>query len=388
MSDRFRFTGIIILVIIFFCSLSCFEKKTTDPDSGRPDAPSNPTPAIGAIDQPLDLTLSWSCSDPEGDPLTYDIYFGTTAIPLLRSENRYIPQYEVSFLNQGTTYYWRVVAEDDEGNQGHGEVWSFTTEGEDSGGDDAWGEAELLFGGMYAPSITADGHTIYMTRNDWFYVSNKTGDTWSDPVALPYPVNDSSSNLFTGGPSITGDGSTLYFSRLAYGFSYWSSRKISGVWQEPQRVPIDTTNLWFSNNMLISWDGTTLYFNASVRQSQNEDIYYSTFNGSSWSAPQPFTAVNTEEYDELGMAAINGGGNAFYFTTRDRPEVSGTYSIWVSYKSWGSWQNPVPLGETINMPDRNSRSDPAISYDGSRFYFDASSSYPNPSGIYVATAAR
>ncbi|MCD4736948.1 MAG: hypothetical protein K8R53_12965, partial [Bacteroidales bacterium] len=41
-----------------------------------PSPPSNPSPVNGAIDQPINTNLSWTCTDPENDPLTYDVYFG------------------------------------------------------------------------------------------------------------------------------------------------------------------------------------------------------------------------------------------------------------------------------------------------------------------------
>lgn len=48
-----------------------------------PAAPSNPYPVDNAMNVPIDVTLSWGCSDPDGDSLTYDIYFGTKGNPQL-----------------------------------------------------------------------------------------------------------------------------------------------------------------------------------------------------------------------------------------------------------------------------------------------------------------
>ena len=46
--------------------------------------PTNPydlMPTNEMINVSLDTTISWSCSDPDGDPLKYDIYFGISPTP-------------------------------------------------------------------------------------------------------------------------------------------------------------------------------------------------------------------------------------------------------------------------------------------------------------------
>lgn len=375
----------LIAVVCFF--VGCFEKKTTAPESGRPEPPSNPSPPDGALNQPLDLTLSWICTDPDGDRLVYDIYFGASAFPPLLNEDNHFSEFQVSSLLFSTTYYWRIVASDDQSNTRSSDIWSFTTLDDSSGGGDGdWGEAEIFFSGRYHPTITADGGTMYMTDHSKIYVSQRSGETWSTPTALPYPVNDTSEIAFRFSPSITGDGNTLYFSEVGFPYSYWSARKVGSLWQEPQRVVLDTTGLVLMHKLCISWNGSTLWFTATTPSSQNIDIYYSTFDGSAWSAPQPFSEVNTSEYNETSMA-INAGGNAFYFTSEGRSGDPNSKSIWVSRKQSGAWQEPVPMGDAINMPDYNQVYDPAISYDGSHFYFSAYG-FPNPSGIFVANALR
>ena len=92
-----------------------------------PNQPSNPNPVNGSINQPVNLTLTWSCTDPEGDPLTYDVYFGTNNNPPLASSNQSNTSYNPGQLNNNTTYYWKIVAKDNQGASTAGPLWNFST---------------------------------------------------------------------------------------------------------------------------------------------------------------------------------------------------------------------------------------------------------------------
>lgn len=93
-----------------------------------PDLPMLIAPAYGSSDQLTSVTLRWSCTDPDGDALTYDVYFGTSDPPTHRVSAR---QTEAVLqrigLDTSTTYYWRVVAIDSRMDTTAGEVWNFRT---------------------------------------------------------------------------------------------------------------------------------------------------------------------------------------------------------------------------------------------------------------------
>jgi photosystem II stability/assembly factor-like uncharacterized protein len=97
--------------------------------SNPPETPSNPSPADGATDQPLFLTLRWSGSDPDdNDTVTYDVYFGMQKQPPLVSINSAKAEFTpLQPLLPFTTYYWKVVARDNNGRTTAGSVWKFTT---------------------------------------------------------------------------------------------------------------------------------------------------------------------------------------------------------------------------------------------------------------------
>jgi len=94
-----------------------------------PNTPSNPSPTDGATGQNLDVDTSWACSDPDGDALTYDIYFSTTNPPALASSGQTATSYDPN-LAYSTPYYWQIVAHDPYGESASGPIWSFTTKAE------------------------------------------------------------------------------------------------------------------------------------------------------------------------------------------------------------------------------------------------------------------
>ncbi|MCD4730749.1 MAG: hypothetical protein K8R74_09130 [Bacteroidales bacterium] len=91
-----------------------------------PDVPSNPSPENGAVNQSVNIILNWTCTDPENDLLTYDLYFGFEADPPLLAQGISNPMFSVNLLNYGITYYWKIIAKDIIGLKTEGPVWSFT----------------------------------------------------------------------------------------------------------------------------------------------------------------------------------------------------------------------------------------------------------------------
>jgi hypothetical protein len=92
-----------------------------------PSAPTAPYPAQNMINAPLPVMLTWQTTDPENDPLHYDVYFGTAADPPVVGTD--VPQasYDPGTLQYNTQYHWKVTAKDDHGNTTSGPLWTFTT---------------------------------------------------------------------------------------------------------------------------------------------------------------------------------------------------------------------------------------------------------------------
>ncbi|MCD4828975.1 MAG: formylglycine-generating enzyme family protein, partial [Candidatus Cloacimonetes bacterium] len=98
--------------------------------NAAPNAPHSPAPADSACFVPADTTLSWSCSDPDSDPLTYDVYLSTSAtlgagdiVSSSQSDTIYAP----AVLEVNTAYYWKIIARDGVWAC-ESPVWRFSTE--------------------------------------------------------------------------------------------------------------------------------------------------------------------------------------------------------------------------------------------------------------------
>ncbi|NQT78248.1 MAG: hypothetical protein HQ565_11070 [Bacteroidetes bacterium] len=92
-----------------------------------PDPPADPDPADDATDVLTNISLQWTGSDPEQDPLSFDIYFGTSAAPPLVGQGSSQNSYDPGIMEYETKYYWKITAHDDHGNTTDGPLWSFTT---------------------------------------------------------------------------------------------------------------------------------------------------------------------------------------------------------------------------------------------------------------------
>lgn len=103
---------------------------TTQPKPvNPPNTPSNPSPFNGQTNVSINPTLSWTGGGPNGDTITYSIYFGTNPNSQLVQSGLTSTSYNPGTLSYGTTYYWQVVANDvNTGLTTNGPIWSFTTQ--------------------------------------------------------------------------------------------------------------------------------------------------------------------------------------------------------------------------------------------------------------------
>lgn len=113
-----------------------------------PVIPFNPVPVDTAMEVGISTSLSWSCTDPDNDPLTFDVYFGTANPPPLVQSNVNNFSFTLATLANSTVYYWKIEAKDDHGNSTPGPLWRFATESSGGGtGVTCPGTASIIYEG-------------------------------------------------------------------------------------------------------------------------------------------------------------------------------------------------------------------------------------------------
>lgn len=140
-----------LLVLIIGCDRE--DNSPTEPENSYPNAPSLPSPRDKSIDRSIDIELSWSCSDPDGDSLKYDVYFGTNYEPPMVAEDQIETTFDPGELEYRKTYYWKIGAKDDDDHRTEGKLWSFRTIDDLSDGVHA-GERRVFFLNKSSVSIT------------------------------------------------------------------------------------------------------------------------------------------------------------------------------------------------------------------------------------------
>ena len=94
-----------------------------------PFSPVLVAPTLGVTVTADSVTLMWTADDVDTtDTLTYDVYFGTENPPTNTVSSNLEATSYTATLSALSTYYWKIVAKDNNGGQTIGQVWNFNTD--------------------------------------------------------------------------------------------------------------------------------------------------------------------------------------------------------------------------------------------------------------------
>ena len=231
----------------------------------------------------------------------------------------------------------------------------------------------------FLPQISPDGKTLYYTRrfhpeNTGFKSSNEAtnnadddiwfselkGNTWSQAVKMPDPLNnDFPNSAYT----ITPDGNSLLLANIynknappAQGVSY--AYKRTNGWSFPQGLMINGFyNLGPYSEFFLGTSKKVLLMTL-VREegSGDNDVYVSFLNkDKTWTQPKNLgTVLNTAGVESSPFLAAD--GVTLYYSS-DGFSGYGKRDLYVTKRlddTWTKWSEPINLGSAINSEENES----------------------------------
>jgi outer membrane protein OmpA-like peptidoglycan-associated protein len=215
----------------------------------------------------------------------------------------------------------------------------------------------------YAPTITADGKTLYFVSDrpggvgghDFWYTTKagRLDTVFADPLNLGKPIN---TELNEGVASIAADGQTIFFTACnredGLGDCDIYEAELDGdQWINVRNVTEINSPEWDSQPS-ISSDGKSLYF-VSTRPGAlggdaDSDIYLSTLQGDGkWSKPRNLgPPINTVEREDSPF--IIAGGKVLYFSSAGHGGEGGLDFFTIKMNADGTWGQPENLGTPFN----------------------------------------
>jgi hypothetical protein len=143
-----------------------------------PSIPVLDSPENDSVGFPVSGALEWSCTDAEGDALTFDVYIDSINTPGIVAADLADPTYSPSLV-ASTKYYWKVVAKDPHGGTSTSILKSFTT----------GLEPIMTFTGDYTADEPAEAYSYDVTFTKASATSIQTDNYWNSGWTAEFTID-------------------------------------------------------------------------------------------------------------------------------------------------------------------------------------------------------
>lgn len=209
-------------------------------------------------------------------------------------------------------------------------------------------------GDDFSTCFTNNGRFLFFTGDDGggqrVLMTERTSGGWADPWEVGGDVNDADQ---IGAVAVTPDGQFMIFA--AYDHKYaslgrtdlYSARKKYGVWTEVENLGTNVNSEYWDSQPTLTSDGNTLFF-VSDRPGGlgGTDVFMSSRTKGGWSKavplPQPVNTPNDE------MSPVMGGDNKSMTFASNREGGFGGFDIYFTKYNGNSFSKPSNAGQPIN----------------------------------------
>lgn len=217
---------------------------------------------------------------------------------------------------------------------------------------------------QYFPAVTADGNTLMFTgRNlsdqntdEDFYVTSRDDSDWDVAEMLPGRLNTPRNE---GAMCLSADGRVIFYTGCTDPYNprtdsrgscdiYVSFKRPDGTWTEGRNLGDNINTAQWETQPTLSPDGKTLFFvRGRNTMAKNTDIFYSVWDGNSWSEAQRLPGdVNTDGKEEAPF--IHFDGRTMYFASDGHMGMGQADLFKAELLEDGTWGNVTNLGYPIN----------------------------------------
>lgn len=261
----------VLAIMVFIIPLGyLLYSEFVEDENTPPNQPTVLSLHSSSINVSITTTLSWTGGDPDGDPVTYDVYFGITSPPPKVATGQSVTTYDPGTLGYETTYYWKIVAWDDDGDSTASSVFSFTTETETTDDNDDQQYLHTVFielgAAGWSKNCPATGeilHEMYYSGDYRFYYVSMVydeNDKAEQRLIEDYNIHDFPTTYVDGGYYVLDETENIKLDKSDF------EDKISAA--TLRKVP--KLNIVVD----VAWDNKTVEFETTVFIENNEDEKY------------------------------------------------------------------------------------------------------------------